>query len=46
MARSMEEITSNPSKRKELIENGLKKAQNYNWDQAAAKTWDILKAFL
>ena len=46
MARGMEEITSNPSKRKELIENGLKKAQNYNWDQAAAKTWDILKAFL
>ena len=46
MARSMEEITSNSSKRKELIENGLKKAQNYNWDQAAAKTWDILKAFL
>lgn len=46
MARGMEEITSNPSKRKELIENGLKKAQNYDWDQAAAKTWDILKAFL
>jgi glycosyltransferase involved in cell wall biosynthesis len=46
MARSMEEITTNTSKRDELIEIGLKKAQNYNWEQAASKTWGILEAFL
>jgi glycosyltransferase involved in cell wall biosynthesis len=46
MERSMEEITTNPSKREELIEIGLKKAQNYNWDHAASRTWGILEAFL
>jgi glycosyltransferase involved in cell wall biosynthesis len=46
MSRSMEEITTKPSKREELIEIGLKMARNYNWDQAASKTWKILQEFL
>ena len=46
MAKSMEEITTNSAKREELIKKGLKKAQDYNWDKAASKTWEIIREFL
>jgi len=46
MANSMEEIVNNSSKREKLIENGRIKARNYDWDEAASKTWEILREFL
>ena len=46
MANSMEEIVNNSSKREKLIENGQIKARNYDWDEAASKTWEILREFL
>ena len=42
----MEEIVNNSSKREKLIENGRIKARNYDWDEAASKTWEILREFL
>jgi len=43
-ARALQDISSNPEKRKVFIEQGLAVVQTYSWSDTAKKTWEVLRS--
>jgi len=42
----LQDISSNPEKRKVFIEQGLAVVQTYSWSDTAKKTWEVLRSVI
>ena len=46
MAEKMAKLNENSNLRKELVENGKERVENFSWDKTAEETWLVLERFL
>ena len=46
MAEKMAKLNENSNLRKELVENGKERVENFSWDKTAEETWLVLEKFL